>query len=208
MPFDLPGAVDKDERTRLSKYQFENTLADRTSSTLTLEDVDVGISISPHQLGELRHAVDVAIQCTPGHSSVTHYSPLSSPRPHVKAEHSKRIYSVNSLSVIPRSDRSQSVPSTPDKQRRATGGRAFFPVGGQSPTLDHSLGSDQRSTNRQSNSSRLSGEHQIVDVSYRDNLFAFLYYSGGLTLCRRSCCIESSLWKVFQLNQMRCTVSY
>lgn len=164
MPFDLPGTVELDETTRLGKFQFEGSLMDRASSTLTLEDVGISMSLQP--VADPRHMVDTAVQCTPGNSSVTHYSPLSSPRLLTKAEHSKRIHSVNALAVLQSSDRSQSLPSTPDKKRR---NRTFFSGGGQSPTflLENSQGGssrDERSGNGRSNS-RLSDDHQLDDVS-------------------------------------------
>lgn len=112
VPFDLPGTVEAANEDR--SLQFDPSITNRGGggSILTLEDV--GISMSHHH-----HMVDVAVQCSPGHFSVTRYSPLSSPRPPSKGEHSRRLHSVTTLAINTSSVHSQSLPGTPIKKRRS-----------------------------------------------------------------------------------------
>ena len=116
IPYDLPGAVDMGDRS-------EFNASERPGSALTLEDVSIS-------MGQPDTA-DVAVQCSPSGSSVTRYHTPASPQPPrsagAKAEHSKRLHSVNMLSVQDNSPMTQSLPATPIKQRRSPGG--FF-VGG------------------------------------------------------------------------------
>ena len=133
IPFDLPGTVEAaDKENRLGIL--------RASSTLTLEDVGITVSHSPPM-------VDVAIQCSPGGSSITRYqSPSSSPRSATsKGEHSKRHHSVSQLIANATPLRTQSLPNTPIKKRRSYHSpRKGYSGGTQSPPLPFLLEHSRR----------------------------------------------------------------
>lgn len=110
VPYDLPGAVDMSDRPEFNTRE-------RPGSALTLEDVSISMS-QPDM-------VDVAVQCSPSGSSVTRYHAPTSPQPPrsagAKAEHSKRLHSVNMLTMQDNLPSTQSLPGTPIKKRRSPG---------------------------------------------------------------------------------------
>ncbi len=110
VPFDLPGTVE-------AEHSFSNPLVmdHNRGSALSLQDIDISVNHPPQ-------TVDVAVQCTPEGSSITHYhSPCSSPpRRTANSEHSRRLHSVNPSRVYSSPSHTQSMPNTPIKTRKMT----------------------------------------------------------------------------------------
>lgn len=128
VPYDLPGTVGVGER-----LGFSSPVSDRPGSALTLEDVSISMS-QPE-------TVDVSVQCSPGESSITRYHPAnSSPVLPPKGEHSKRLHSVNTLTIHASALQTQSLPGTPTKKRRSPDtrgfhGREYYGGGPKSPPV-------------------------------------------------------------------------
>lgn len=153
VPYDLPGTVDVGD----VRLEFNSLGGDRPGSTLTLEDVSISMS-QPEM-------VDVAIQCSPGGSSITRYHPPASPlQSRTKGEHTKRLHSVNTLSVDTSPLRTQSLPGTPIKKRRSPdilGGGSFGGREPKSPPVPFLL---EHSRRQYTNTTLLSRSKEIQEL--------------------------------------------
>ena len=109
VPFDLPGTV---EAEGSSRQGMSLTVMERSGSALSLQDVAIRM--------DRIQTRDVAVQCTPESSSITHFhTPCSSPRASAKSEHSKRLHSVNPTKTSGTPINSRSLPNTPIKRRKS-----------------------------------------------------------------------------------------
>lgn len=105
VPFDLPGAVENDERNKDSMAVLH-----RPNSAFSIRDISVSLCHS--------HTADIGIQCQLDGPASQLEKCLSTRRSMANSEHSRLLYSVH-LPVMGSIIQSRSLPGTPIRKRRS-----------------------------------------------------------------------------------------